>query len=144
MQLDEAGLADFGARLARVLRVGDVVMLSGELGTGKTTLARSVLRGLGHTGDVPSPTFTLAQVYDGVEPPVMHCDLYRLQSPAEAEILGLDDWLQQGALLIEWPERLGEAVWPDCLWLHLQGAGAATRSLTCEVGAAWTERWPPR
>lgn len=141
MQLDEAGLEDFGARLARVLRAGDVVMLSGELGAGKTSLARSVLRGLGHAGDVPSPTFTLAQVYDHLPLPVMHCDLYRLEDATEAEVLGLDDWLEQGALLIEWPERLEGAIWPERLWLRIEGAGGPSRTLVADCKGDWDKRW---
>lgn len=116
--------------------------LSGELGAGKTTLARAILQALGHRGEVPSPTFTLAQTYPDTTVPVMHCDLYRLESAAEAEQLGLDDWLQDGALLIEWPERLGGEIWPDRLWLRLEGAGGPDRRLTSNAGPAWEGRWP--
>lgn len=140
--LDEAALGRLGVAIAGQLRAGDVVALAGELGAGKTTLARAILRALGHRGEVPSPTFTLAQSYAETTPPVLHCDLYRLQSPAEAEALGMDDWLLDGALLIEWPERLGPELWPDCLWLRLDGAGGPQRRLTWTVGGAWSDRWP--
>lgn len=143
MELNEADLAALGARVAAMLRPGDVVALSGDLGAGKTTLARAVLHALGHVGEVPSPTFTLAQTYPDLVVPVLHADLYRLQSPDEAEVLALDDWLAGGALLIEWPERLGGQLWPDHLWLHLQGAGEATRSLTWRPAGAWKGRWHP-
>jgi tRNA threonylcarbamoyladenosine biosynthesis protein TsaE len=143
MQVDEAALAQVGACLAAVLRAGDVVALSGELGAGKTTLARAVLRGLGHEGEVPSPTFTLVQTYPDLSPPVAHADLYRLDRPAEAEALDLDDWLATGALLVEWPERLGDRLWPDALALTLDGAGEPVRRLTSKVPAAWEGRWPP-
>lgn len=143
-RLDEAGLRAVGARLAAVLRPGDVVALSGELGAGKTTLARAILEGLGHQGEVPSPSFTLAQAYPDLEPPILHTDLYRLGSAAEAEALGLDDWLADGALLVEWPERLGAAIWPDRLWLRLEGAGGPDRRLTWDAPPAWEGRWPPR
>jgi tRNA threonylcarbamoyladenosine biosynthesis protein TsaE len=142
--LDEAGLARLGGWLAGVLRGGDVVALSGELGAGKTTLARAVLVALGHHGEVPSPTFTLVQTYPDLAPPVAHVDLYRLESAAEAEALDLDDWLASGgALLVEWPERLGPALWPERLWLRLDGAGGLTRRLTWDVPTAWDGRWPP-
>ncbi|MFN3371476.1 MAG: tRNA (adenosine(37)-N6)-threonylcarbamoyltransferase complex ATPase subunit type 1 TsaE [Sphingomonadaceae bacterium] len=144
LTLDEAGLAAVGARLASALRAGDVVALSGELGAGKTTLARGILAALGHSGEVPSPTFTLVQTYPDLQSPVAHVDLYRLEQAAEAEALGLDDWLADGGvLLVEWPERLGAALWPERLWLRLEGAGSPTRRLTWDVPAAWEGRWPP-
>ncbi len=142
--LDEAGLAIAGTRLAQLLRPGDVIALSGDLGAGKTTLARAILRALGHNGEVPSPTFTLVQTYPDLLPPVAHADLYRLQSPDEAEPLALDEWLAEGgALLVEWPERLGTRLWPDALRLHLDGAGEPARGLTWEAPPAWGQRWPP-
>jgi len=143
MQVNEQDMAALGARLAAVLRAGDVVALSGELGAGKTTLARAILRALGHRGEVPSPSFTLMQVYPDLPVPVAHADLYRLAHPAEAEALGLDDWLQSGALIIEWPERLAGQLWPERLWLRLEGAGSAVRFLTYDATAAWEGRWPP-
>ncbi|MFN7175784.1 MAG: tRNA (adenosine(37)-N6)-threonylcarbamoyltransferase complex ATPase subunit type 1 TsaE [Thermaurantiacus sp.] len=141
--LDETGLAALGARLAAELRVGDIVALSGDLGAGKTTLARAMLMALGHEGDVPSPTFGLVQPYPHLSPPVWHVDLYRLEGPAEAEALGLDDALETAALLVEWPERLGGRLWPEALQLRIEGAGEARRSLTWVVPAAWKGRWPP-
>ena len=145
LTLDEAGLRAIGARLSAVLRAGDVVALSGDLGAGKTPLARAILRGLGHQGEVPSPTFTLVQGYDGggLRLPLWHVDLYRLQGPDEAEGLALDDVLADGVLLVEWPERMGAAFWPEALWLRLDGAGEAVRRLTWEAPPAWESRWPP-
>ncbi len=144
LTLDEAGLAALAGRLAAVIRAGDVIALSGELGAGKTTLARGLLAALGHGGEVPSPTFTLVQTYPDLAPPVAHVDLYRLEHPAEVEALGLDDWLEGGgALLVEWPERLGAACWPGRLWLRIEGAGGPTRRLTWDVPPAWEGRWPP-
>ncbi len=121
-----------------------MIALSGDLGTGKTTLARAILEGLRHTGEVPSPTFTLVQYYDALDPPIAHADLYRLDTPAEAEPLALDDWLVEGALLVEWPERLGRNLWPEALWLRLDGAGTPSRRLTWRAPPAWESRWPPR
>ena len=139
----ETALADLAARLAARLRRGDTVALSGELGAGKTTLARGVLRALGWGGEVPSPTYTLVQVYEppGVTLPVWHVDLYRLDDPDEADALGLFE--TEAALLIEWPERLGDRLPADALRLHLAGAGAGPRHLTWTVPKAWEGRWPP-
>ena len=142
LTLDEAGLRDIGARLASTLRAGDVIALSGDLGAGKTTLARAILEALGHRGEVPSPTFTLVQTYPDLAVPVAHADLYRLESAAEAEPLALDDWLLDGALLLEWPERLGDMIWRERLWLRLDGAGGPDRRLTWDAPPAWEGRWP--
>lgn len=142
-RLDEAGLAALGARLAARLRPGDVIALSGELGAGKTSLARAVIRALGHAGEVPSPTFGLVQPYPHLSPPLWHVDLYRLGAPAEAEALGLDEALETAALLVEWPERLGARLWPESLRIRIEGAGGPDRALTWDVPAAWKDRWPP-
>ena len=142
---DEAATLALGARLAGVLRAGDVVALSGPLGSGKTTLARGCLAGLGYRGDVASPTFTVVQSYDATATrvPVLHVDLYRLESAADAVELGLDDALDDHALLVEWPERLGDALWPQALQLALQPAEDDARRLTADAPEAWTGRWPP-
>ncbi len=134
----------FGRSLAPLIRPGDVIALYGALGAGKTTLARGLLRGLGHEGDVPSPTFAIVQPYEppAVRLPVAHVDLYRIEHSAELEELGLDDMLDGGALLIEWPERL-PVLWPHALRLTLAAAGGA-RALTARVPPAWGSRWPPR
>ena len=105
---DDPATARLGEDLAMALRPGDVLALSGDLGAGKTTLARGLIRALaGDPGlDVPSPTFTLVQSYD-TRVPVHHFDLYRLSSPAELDELGLEEALSDGAALVEWPERAG-------------------------------------
>ncbi len=134
----------FGARLAEVARVGDVIALSGELGAGKTTLARGLLHGLGLEGEAPSPTFTLIQTYEPPEMrlPVWHCDLYRLEDPEEAIELGLEEAFDTALVIIEWPERLGRYLPPHALRLRLDGAGEPERRLTAEVPPAWESRWP--
>ena len=139
----DAAMAGFGRALARQLRVGDVIALRGDLGAGKTTLARGILHGLGLAGEAPSPTFTLVQSYapPEVRLPVSHVDLYRLADTQEAEELGLDEALATGALLIEWPERLGGWLWPQALILDIEGAGSAARRLTAQVPDAWKPRW---
>lgn len=136
---------DFGQALGRVLAVGDVVALSGDLGAGKTTLARGILQGCGFAGEVTSPTFPIVQVYDGAEMriPAWHVDLYRIEDPEEIAELALDDAVEEGALLIEWPERMAGGLWHKSLHLRLQEAGPAARALTATVPEAWEERWPP-
>jgi tRNA threonylcarbamoyladenosine biosynthesis protein TsaE len=134
----------FGARLAAALRPGDVVALYGDLGAGKTTLARGVLRGLGFEGEVSSPTFPIVQPYEELELPVWHVDLYRIEEAGELEELALEDALEEGALLVEWPERLGDALWPHALRLTLRRDGEGARALTVEVPPAWGGRWPLR
>jgi len=104
---DEAATARLGEAIAGVLQPGDVVCLSGPLGAGKSTLARALIRALTTPNeDVPSPTFTLVQFYEGPRLKVAHFDLYRLSDPDEAYEIGLDEALDDGAALIEWPERL--------------------------------------
>jgi tRNA threonylcarbamoyladenosine biosynthesis protein TsaE len=101
----EAETAAAGEQLARTLRAGDVVLLSGELGAGKTAFVRGLARALGvPEEDVTSPTFTLVQEYHAPDVVLFHVDLYRL-SPREVEDLGLDEMMGQGILAIEWPDR---------------------------------------
>jgi tRNA threonylcarbamoyladenosine biosynthesis protein TsaE len=141
---DAAATEAFGEALGRQLRGGDVVALQGGLGAGKTTLARGVLRGLGHRGDVTSPTFPIVLTYEPPDTrlPAWHVDLYRIEDEAELEELGLDEARVDGVLLIEWPERL-PALWPETLRLTLAEPAGGGRALTAEVPAAWGERWPP-
>jgi tRNA threonylcarbamoyl adenosine modification protein YjeE len=102
---DEAATAALGARIAGGLKRGDAVLLRGELGAGKTALARAILRELGVDSHVPSPTFTLVQAYETPKLTVSHFDLYRILKPMELFELGLDDALEEGAALVEWPEH---------------------------------------
>ena len=141
-----ADVEHFGARLAAVLRAGDVILLEGDLGAGKTTLARGLLRGLGLAGEAPSPTFAILQGYEPPEVtlPVGHVDLYRLDDAQELEELGLDDWLADGALVIEWPDRLGGRFVDMALDLRLIVAPDGARLLTAGVPGAWESRWPLR
>jgi tRNA threonylcarbamoyladenosine biosynthesis protein TsaE len=135
-----------GRRLGALLRSGDVVALFGDLGAGKTSLARGALAALGLAEEAPSPTFAIVQPYapPEVSLPVAHVDLYRIDDPDDVVELGLDDMLEDGALLIEWPERLGDALWPQALRLTLEPEAAGGRRLTWAVPAAWEARWPPR
>lgn len=105
---DAAATARLGAAIAPRLAPGETVLLYGPLGMGKSTLARGLIRALTRPDeDVPSPTFTLVQFYES-DPPVAHFDLYRLTRPEEASEIGLDEALDDGCAIIEWPERLGD------------------------------------
>ncbi len=142
---DAEATETLGAALAPHLRVGDVVALFGALGAGKTTLSRGLLRGLGHAGEIASPTFPIVQAY---APPdtriaLWHVDLYRIEDPSELDEIGLDEAREDAALLIEWPERLPR-LWADALRLVIEVEADGARALTASVPPAWGERWPPR
>jgi len=139
---DEQATLDFGRRVAALLRPGDVIALSGPLGVGKTALARGVLEALGHSGEVPSPSFAIVQPYEDLAPPVWHVDLFRIDDPSELGELGLEA-ADEGVLLVEWPERAGSFLWPQALGLTLDFAEGGARRLTAEVPASWQGRWPP-
>lgn len=135
---DEPATAAIGAQLAKLARAGDVITLSGPLGVGKTALARGFIAGLGHRGEVPSPSFALVQPYEDLEPPVWHVDLYRIEDPSELDELGLDS-VADAVLLVEWPERAGG--WPDALALSLDFGPDGDRILTAKVPPSWESRW---
>ncbi len=104
---DEAATARLGRAIASQLRTGEAICLSGPLGAGKSTLARALVRALTTANEeVPSPTFTLVQFYEGPRLNIAHFDLYRLSHADEAYEIGLDEALDEGAAVIEWPERL--------------------------------------
>lgn len=134
----------FGAAIARELRAGDVVALSGGLGAGKTTLARAIIGGLGHMGEVPSPSFAIIELYEppAVRLPLVHADFYRLARPEEAEEIGLDDYRQGAAMLAEWPEHVGGfAHEAACLSITLEVADDG-RIAIVQPGADWLGRVP--
>ncbi len=134
-------MESLGARIAALLRPGDVVALSGPLGSGKTTLARAIIAALGHEGEVPSPTFTILETYD-LGLPLVHADFYRLEQFGEAEELGLDDYREGAALIAEWPEKAGGfAHEPGCLSIALETAGSGRKAIV-EGGSDWHGRMP--
>ncbi len=137
---DLAATQKLGAAVARLLRAGDVVALWGELGAGKTTLARAVITALGYSGEVPSPTFTLVQTYDLSPAAVWHFDLYRLDDPEEVIELGLEE-AQAGAIsLIEWPERMGHLLPSDRLDIELSYASEDGRHAELRGHGGWRDR----
>lgn len=105
---DEAATDALGAKLAQILKAGDTVLLEGPIGAGKSHLARALIRArLGRMEDVPSPTFTLVQIYEMPDTEIWHSDLYRLGHPDEILELGLEQAFGSAICLIEWPDRLG-------------------------------------
>jgi tRNA threonylcarbamoyladenosine biosynthesis protein TsaE len=121
----------FGERLARGLRAGDVVLLRGELGAGKSELARGIARGLGVTGYVTSPSFTILQVHAGGRLPLYHFDWYRLSDVEELYELSLDEYLYgDGVAVVEWPDRAPEAIPQRHLAITLEASGESGRRLT--------------
>jgi tRNA threonylcarbamoyl adenosine modification protein YjeE len=130
---DDAATADLGRRLAADLKPGDVVALSGGLGAGKSALARAIIRALLNDpqAEVPSPSFSLVQPYATPRGPILHADLYRLGSEAEAEELGLDQ--ADAIVLVEWPERAPALMARASLAVSLDMAPGGGRTATIEV-----------
>ena len=126
---DERATDQLGATLAARLRTGDVVGLKGELGAGKTSLARAILRAAAEDAQliVPSPTFTLVEVYETPRGSFWHFALYRLETPEQVFELGWEEALAEGILLVEWPERLGPLL-PKHLSVTLEVVGDGRRA----------------
>lgn len=133
-----------GAAIASLLRPGDAIALTGELGAGKTTLVQGVARGLGFGGAVTSPTFTLVREYRAERLTILHADIYRLDRVQDVVDLGLQDMLDDdGVLLIEWGDVVEPLLPPDHLVLELTVPGdAEVRAISIRVeGDAWARRW---
>ena len=126
---------ELGTRLAEKLKAGDVILLEGELGAGKSELARGVARGLGVTETVTSPSFTILNVYESGRIPLYHFDWYRLESAEELYELGMDEYLGgDGIAVVEWAERCPDAVPEDCIRIRLEATGEETRRITVNDG----------
>ncbi|KHK91410.1 tRNA (adenosine(37)-N6)-threonylcarbamoyltransferase complex ATPase subunit type 1 TsaE [Novosphingobium malaysiense] len=141
---DLSAMDRLGRKIAAALQSGDVVALSGGLGAGKTTLARAIIAGLGHEGEVPSPSFSIVERYDppAVRLPLVHADFYRLAHPLEAEEIGLDDYRANAAMIAEWPDHAGGfAHEPGCLSIALDVVGEG-RIAIVEGGSDWLGRMP--
>ena len=127
---DEAATRALGRRLAALARPGDVVLLEGPIGAGKSSLARACIRArLGEDEEVPSPTFTLVQVYPDAEGEIWHADLYRLTHPDEVWELGLDQAFETAICLVEWPDRLGSHRPEGALTIRLEPLGEGRRAV---------------
>jgi tRNA threonylcarbamoyladenosine biosynthesis protein TsaE len=149
---DESATHALARALAGMAGPGDVIALAGDLGVGKTSFARAFINALpapwgtagGGEGDeeeVPSPTFTLVQVYERAPAPVWHVDLYRIEQPEEAEELGLEDAFASAITLIEWPERLGGRLPADRLDLRLSyGDAPDARRAVLQAHGGWWAR----
>ena len=137
----EDAMLALGALLAALTEGRGIVYLHGDLGAGKTTLSRGIIRGLGHVGAVKSPTFTLVEPYEIGTLKVFHFDLYRLADPEELEFMGIRDYFDDDALcLIEWPER-GVGVLPKADLDITIAAQAGARSLLLQPQGARGESW---
>lgn len=143
---DEAATRRFGEDFALALQKGDLVTLSGDLGAGKSSLARAIIRAIADDEglDVPSPTFTLVQSYETLRIPVAHADLYRISHGEELDELGLPEFLEDGVVLAEWPEQ-GEGFLPEpsfAVTLSHEGAGRRiTVSDLSPRSSGWNAAW---
>jgi len=138
---DETATAALAARISELAEAGDIIALKGDLGTGKTTFARSFIRARGSEEEVPSPTFTLVQIYELAPAAIWHFDLYRLKSPEEAWELGIEDAFNEVISLIEWPERLGPLLPRRRLQIELLfGERPETRCAVLDAGEDWQTR----
>lgn len=123
-----------GERLAKSLKAGDVILLDGELGAGKSELARGVAKGLEVQETVTSPSFTILNVYESGRVPLYHFDWYRLESAEELYELGMEEYLGgDGIALVEWPDRCPDAIPEDCLRIRIEAAGENSRRITKEA-----------
>ncbi len=146
---DEAATAALAREIARVAEAGDVIALIGELGSGKTAFARAFINALPRTGraqasgaeEVPSPTFTLLQIYERAPAPVWHFDLFRIKRPEEVYELGFGEALGQSITLVEWPERLGPLLPRHRLEVHLEFTASPEARRVTLLG---TGCWPAR
>lgn len=144
--LSAADTLNLGKQLGKVLKGGDVICLVGDLGAGKTVLAKGIGEALGIEGPMTSPTFTFMQEYSGCAQGevirLIHMDLYRLKYPEEVEVIGVEDAFQENCIcLIEWPEIARDYLPEDRLELWMEGSGEETRAITFQpCTKVWEER----
>lgn len=144
MLADAAATQKLGELLAGLVAPQDVIALWGDLGAGKTSLARAIIQTLlaasGQHEDVPSPTFTLVQTYEADTLPIWHADLYRLSDPDELIELGLEEALEAGLLLIEWPDRMEDDLPAQRLDIELKEVGEGRLACLTARGVSWEDR----
>ena len=132
-----------GEKIAEKLQAGDVILLEGELGAGKSELARGIARGLGVRETVTSPSFTILNVYESGRLPLYHFDWYRLESAEELYELGMDEYLGgDGVALVEWPGRCPEAEPADCLRIRITAEGENTRRIEARPEGGFRDLFP--
>lgn len=137
---DLAATERLATAIAGLVRTGDVIALTGDLGAGKTAFARALINARMGAVEVPSPTFNLVLTYDGDDLSIWHFDLYRLTRPEEALELGLDEALASAVSFIEWPERLGSLMPPDRLAITLTLTGETGRRALVDAPPDWVRR----
>ena len=138
---DEGAMISLGTRLGGLLDEGDLVLLRGELGMGKSVLARSIIRQSYPEAEAPSPTFTFVETYEGGSRTIFHYDLYRLETPDEVWELGIEEALETGLMLVEWPDRTNALPTEEALHLLIEtGESAAARRVTLSGNANWARR----
>ena len=141
----EADTQRIARDIASLVQVGDIIALSGDLGTGKTVFSRAFIHALGGRGEVPSPTFTMVQSYDLGSLIVHHLDLYRMEQPEDAFELGIEELFTTGVTLVEWPARLGVYLPNDRLNLMIShprrlSNANTVRTITLEGVGSWQSR----
>ena len=137
----EAETADLARRIGQVLRQGDTIALAGTLGSGKTTFGRALIQSFLPREEVPSPTFTLVQTYDAPQFRITHVDLYRIKARRELRELGIDEALDEGVLLIEWPDRMSEQLPADRLDMIIEVDEGVEERRTKLIGrGSWAKR----
>ncbi len=133
---------NFATHLAPLLRPGDVILLVGDIGAGKSFLSRAIIRFfLGEGAEVPSPTFTLVQTYETHNFEIWHCDLYRLSSPDEIIELGLTEAFDDEVCLIEWPDRLGDDLPKNALTIEMSATAAGHTATLLSQNQDWEMRF---
>jgi tRNA threonylcarbamoyladenosine biosynthesis protein TsaE len=144
--MSEDDTSALGRRLAPVLRPGDTLLLGGPIGAGKTHLARAIIQerlaAAGLSEDVPSPTYTLVQVYSDGETEIWHADLYRLGDVSEVTELGLEEAFGTSIVLVEWPERMGDLAPKDALKVKLVPENGSRRVILASEDASWSRILP--